>query len=142
MVIKWNDKYSCYDETIDLQHKKLIEMINEINEIAELDDGIDRYDEIVKIFEGLKDYAVYHFGYEEKMFAETGYDSFNTKIQQLEHKGFVKKIESINLYDLDENQIGTVKDLLDFLSKWLDHHILVVDLKFGEFLKEKDAGLL
>ncbi len=73
----------------------------------------------------------------KKMFAEHGYDSFNTKIQVLEHKSFVNKVSSINLYDLDEDQIGTARDLLDFLSKWLDHHILVIDKKFGEFLKEK-----
>ncbi|NLM74756.1 MAG: hemerythrin family protein [Clostridiaceae bacterium] len=137
MVIKWNDKYSCFDETIDAQHKKLIDMINEINELAELDDGYDRYDDIVRIFEGLKDYAVYHFSYEEKMFEENGYDSFNTKIQKLEHNGFVKKLESIDLYEIDEDQIGAVRDLLDFLSKWLDHHILDVDMRFGEFLREK-----
>jgi len=137
MVIKWNDKYSCYDETIDAQHRKLIEMLNDIGELAELDDGYDRYDDIVRIFNGLKDYAVYHFGYEEKMFRETGYDSFNTKIQVLEHKAFVNKVESINLNDIDEDQMGTVRDLLDFLSKWLDHHILEMDRKFGEFLREK-----
>lgn len=137
MVIKWNDKYSCYDETIDAQHRKLIEMLNDISELAELDDGYDRYDDIVRIFNGLKDYAVYHFGYEEKMFRETGYDSFNTKIQVLEHKAFVNKVESINLNDIDEDQMGTVRDLLDFLSKWLDHHILEMDRKFGEFLREK-----
>lgn len=137
MVIKWRDEYSCYDETIDMQHRKLIELINDMNEIAKLDDGLDRYDEMVSIFEELKDYAVYHFGHEEKMFAEHGYDSFNTKIQVLEHKSFVNKVSSINLYDLDEDQIGTARDLLNFLSKWLDHHILVIDKKFGEFLKEK-----
>jgi hemerythrin len=27
--------------------------------------------------------------------------------------------------------------MLDFLSKWLEHHILVIDKRFGEFLKEK-----
>ncbi len=66
MVIKWRDEYSCYDETIDMQHRKLIELINDMNEIAKLDDGLDRYDEMVSIFEELKDYAVYHFGHEEK----------------------------------------------------------------------------
>ncbi len=137
MVIKWRDEYSCYDETIDLQHKKMIDMINQINDIAILNDGFDRYDEIVSIFKGLKDYTIYHFGHEEKMFAEHGYDSFNTKIQKLEHKGFVNKLESIDLYELDEDQIGTVRDLLSFLSKWLNHHILDIDKRFGEFLKDK-----
>jgi hemerythrin len=72
----------------------------------------------------------------EKMFEESGYDSFNTKIQIHEHKGFINKVASINLYDLDENQMDTARNVLDFLSRWLDHHILVIDKKFGSFLEE------
>ncbi len=137
MVIKWKPEYSCYDKTIDEQHKKLMDMINEMNELSLYDDHIDRYDNIVEIFSSLKDYAVYHFGYEEKMFEEHGYDSFNTKIQILEHKSFVNKVIAINLYELDENQNKTISQVLDFLSNWLEHHILDVDIRFGQFLKEK-----
>lgn len=137
MIIKWKPEYSCYDKTIDEQHKKLIDMINEMNELSLYDDHIDRYDNILEIFSSLKEYAVYHFGYEEKMFEENGYDSFNTKIQILEHKSFVNKVIAINLYELDENQNKTISQVLDFLSNWLEHHILDVDIRFGQFLKEK-----
>ncbi|MGI6084272.1 MAG: bacteriohemerythrin [Acetivibrionales bacterium] len=137
MIIKWKPEYSCYDKTIDEQHKKLIDMINELNDLSLYDDHIDRYDSMVEMFSQLKDYAVYHFGHEEKMFEEHGYDSFNTKIQILEHKGFVNKVTSINLYEMDDNQSGTIAGVLDFLSKWLDHHILDIDIKFGNYLREK-----
>ena len=137
MTIKWKKEFSCYDPTIDAQHMKMIEMLNQMSEIAALDDGHDRYDEIVEIFNGLKDYAVNHFNHEEEMFARHGYDSFNTKIQKLEHKSFINKVAAINLYQLDENQSETVRSVLDFLSKWLDHHILDTDKKFGNFLEEK-----
>ncbi|MGI6124446.1 MAG: bacteriohemerythrin [Acetivibrionales bacterium] len=137
MIIKWKPEFSCYDSTIDEQHKKMIDMINEMNDLSLYDDHIDRYDSIVEVFGRLKDYTVYHFNHEEKLFEEHGYDSFNTKIQKLEHKGFVNKVTSINLYDLDENQNETIMSVLDFLSKWLEHHILDIDRKFGEFLREK-----
>ncbi len=136
MIIKWRDEYSCYDAGIDEQHKKLMDMINQMNEIAELNDDYDHYDEIVELFNGLKEYAVYHFNHEETLFKDHGYDSFSTKIQVLEHKSFVNKVAAINLYDLDENQNETVLTVLEFLSKWLDHHILDTDKKFGEFLRE------
>jgi len=136
MIIKWKDAYSCYDRTIDEQHKKMIDMINRMAEIVELDDDVDHYDEIVEVFNGLKEYTAYHFNYEEKLFEEKGYDSFNIKIQVLEHKSFINKVAAINLYDLDENQLQTARNVLDFLSKWLDHHILVIDKKFGSFLEE------
>ncbi|HHU90067.1 MAG TPA: hemerythrin family protein [Clostridiaceae bacterium] len=137
MIIKWRPEYSCYDKTIDEQHKQLIDMINEMYTLSLYDDHIDRYDSIVEVFSRLKDYAVYHFSHEEKMFTEHDYDSFNTKLQILEHKGFVNKIASIDLYEVDENQNETISNVLDFLSKWLEHHILEVDKKFGEFLIAK-----
>ncbi|HHY64817.1 MAG TPA: hemerythrin family protein [Clostridiaceae bacterium] len=139
MVIKWKDEYSCYDPVIDAQHAKLIDLINEMNDVAKLvEDGIDSYDELVSIFNELKDYAVYHFSHEEKMFEEHGYDSFNIKVQKIEHDNFKNKVSAINIYDLDENQDETVRSILDFLSKWLDHHILKIDKKFGEFLRDKN----
>lgn len=137
MVIKWKSEFSCYDKTIDEQHKKMIDMINEMNDLSLFDDHVDRYDSIVEVFSSLKDYTVYHFGHEEKLFEQHGYDSFNTKIQKLEHKSFVNKVIAINLYDLDDNQNETLNSVLDFLSKWLEHHILDIDHKFGEFLREK-----
>lgn len=141
MIIKWRDEYSCFEPTIDAQHAKMIDMINEMNEVFVLvEDGVDSYDKIVELFNGLKDYAVYHFNQEEKLFEEHGYDSFNTKIQTLEHKSFINKVAAINLYDLDEKQQETVGSILDFLSKWLDHHILVIDRKFGEFLRDKEKA--
>lgn len=140
MIIKWRDEYSCYDPVIDAQHSKMIEMINEMNEISKLvEDGVDSYDEIVELFNELKEYAVYHFSHEEKMFEEHGYDSFNTKIQKLEHNSFKNKVSAIDLYELDENQQEAVNEILDFLSKWLDHHILQIDKKFGEFLRDKNV---
>ena len=137
MVIKWKEEFSCYDKTIDEQHKKMIDMINEMNELIRYEDHIDRYDSITAIFNELKEYSVYHFRHEEGLFAEHGYDSFNTKVQTLEHKSFINKVAAINLYDLDENQNETLTGVLDFLSKWLEHHILDIDMKFGDYLREK-----
>lgn len=136
MIIKWREEYSCYEANIDEQHRKLIDMINQMNEIAELDDSYDHYDEIVKLFNGLKEYTVYHFDHEEALMKQKGYDSFNIKIQVLEHKSFINKVAAINLYELDENQAQTVRKVLDFLSHWLDQHILGTDKKFGEYIKE------
>lgn len=137
MIIKWKPEFSCYDRTIDEQHKKMIDMINEMYELSLYDDHIDRYDSIVEIFSSLTDYAIYHFGHEEKLFKEHDYDSFNTKVQIHEHKSFINKVATMSLYDLDENQNKTISTMLDFLSKWLEHHILLIDKRFVEFLKEK-----
>lgn len=135
-MIKWKDDYSCYENSIDEQHKRMIDMINQMNEIAEMNDGHDRYDEIIEVFKGLTEYTEYHFSSEEKLFEKYSYGAFDTKIQKLEHKSFFHKVKAINLYDLEEDQTNTVRKVVEFLSKWLDQHILVTDKRFGEFLRE------
>lgn len=137
MIIKWRDEFSCYDKTIDEQHKKLIDLINEINDLTQYDDHIDRYDNIVEVFNELIEYSKYHFSHEEALFEEHGYDTFNTKVQIGQHKSFVDQVSAIDLNDLDENQSETLESILDFLSTWLEQHILGIDKKFGDFLREK-----
>ena len=136
MMIKWKDEYSCYEPVIDEQHRKLIDLINAMDELVSLDDGFDRYDEIITIFDELKSYTVYHFQYEEETFEKYGYDSFNIKIQKLEHKSLIREASAINFKEIDEDQSTAVKNVLEFLGKWLTQHILDTDKKFGEFLKE------
>ncbi len=135
--MKWKDEYSCYDSNIDRQHMKLIELIDKMEEILDLNDNFDHYDEIVVIFSELKEYTVYHFTYEEELMEKSNYDSSSIKIQKLEHKSFIKKIDGIDFAEIDENQIESVRQILDFTAKWIDQHILRTDRNFGMFLQEK-----
>ena len=50
------------------------------------------------------------------------------------HRGFVEKLEEINLDDVDENQEAYLSDAAEYLLHWLTGHILGMDKKIGEFL--------
>jgi hemerythrin len=136
MKIKWNESFSCFEPTIDAQHMKMVELINDMEELASLNDGLDRYDEIMAIFKELKEYTVYHFSTEESLFEKYGYDSFNVKVQKHQHQGFIEKIKAIETREIDDNQYGVLHELLDFVSQWLTNHILHTDKQFGVFIQE------
>ncbi len=140
-MIKWRNDYSCFDRTIDDQHLKIFEMINQMLAIVDLDDGFDHYDEILGLLEEVKNYTVYHFSHEEKLFEQEGYDSFSTKLHVLEHKSFIKKVSEIAIDEIDEDQTMAVRKVLDFLCTWLEQHILDTDRKFGQFLKDKSLAV-
>jgi hemerythrin len=134
-MFTWNDLYSVGIDLIDDQHKRLLEIGADINDIIEDHDGQDIYDEIAAKIDELEHYTVYHFDTEEKMFEEFGYADTENHIK--EHRAFIEYLHSINLDNADVNQARTVNTLLKFISMWIFKHISNTDFKYREFLIEK-----
>lgn len=135
-MFKWKEEFSCFNREMDMQHKKLLELITSLYDIVKLKDNYDHYDEIAQIFKELSEYTVYHFGYEEELFDKYNYDSINKKLHKLEHKSFINKVSAIDLDEMDENQRGMSIEVVMFVAKWVEEHILETDRKFGRFMKE------
>lgn len=135
MYLKWRDEFSTGIETIDNQHKHLLEIGTRIYELAELDDGVDHYDEILAILTELKDYTVYHFGYEEKLMEEYGFENYDS--HKFQHYFIIKKIEKFENEDIDSRQKETILDLVKFIFDWVTNHILKEDMLYKDFFISK-----
>lgn len=134
-MFKWNDKFSCNIDAIDTQHKKLFQLGEELYTIASINDNYDHYDDIVNALNALRDYTIYHFQYEEKILEENKCPEL---IRQLrEHRAFVKKLEDIDLNDIENDQYNVIIDLLKFISTWIRNHIYKSDKCYQNFLNEK-----
>lgn len=130
MVIKWKDDYKTGIDLIDNQHKKLFEIANRAYEVFGDRFTLDKYDDIVAIIEELKDYAVYHFNSEENYMKEINSDLLEA--QKREHAKFVDKIQSIDLFAVDEEQEKFLLEVLDFMVKWIENHILGMDKRISK----------
>jgi hemerythrin len=108
-----------------------------LDELTALNDGYDHYDEIVSILKKLKDYTVYHFGFEEKLLEKYNYDQLEA--QCFEHHFFVKKLEKICRKDIDEKQQEAVREIYSFVIDWISSHILESDMKYKYCLNSKGA---
>ena len=64
-LIKWNDSFSVGVVEIDLQHQKLVALINDLNEAMLQARGKTV---LTRILNELVSYTVVHFGTEEKYF--------------------------------------------------------------------------
>ena len=110
---------------MDEEHAELFRIIRETNDLIREELLHDKYDEIMKILEELKDYTVHHFRDEEEYMQRIGYTGLEA--QQRAHQAFVDKLREINLDEVDDNQQEYLTELVDFLLGWLVNHILKVD---------------
>ncbi|AGF58393.1 bacteriohemerythrin [Clostridium saccharoperbutylacetonicum] len=134
-AFQWKDEYNLNIEEIDKQHRKLMEIGKKAYDIAVIDDGYDRYDEIMTILDELLEYTKYHFEYEENMLKQYNYEHIHN--QEEEHAFYVYKIKQVaSREDIDENQRKVVLEIIDFLSKWISEHIMGADKEYAVFLKK------
>lgn len=127
--ISWSEKLEVGIKEIDNQHKKLIEVINNLN--FSLENGEPQ--ELVKILiKELVEYAGYHFKTEEEYFEKYGYSKSQEHIA--EHVGFTEKIQRFYNDSLD-SQKGLSIEVFNFLKRWLVEHIQGSDLDFANEVK-------
>ena len=131
-LIEWTAQLSVGIDSIDEQHKKLINMINALND-AMLTGSSNEL--LGKIFTGLAAYTQKHFAYEENMFAEYGYP--NSQEHKRQHSELIAQVVELK-ENFMENPQGTISaDLMLFLKRWLTNHILRTDKEYTEFLISK-----
>lgn len=120
--IEWSDELSVGNELLDGQHKKLIDMINT------LDDDRLGGDELGEVIFGLLEYAALHFRDEEKFFVDAAPEivehhfASHTIFISTAYK-FVQRFKRGEALELRQ-------PVYEFLCQWLVQHILVEDMQY------------
>lgn len=133
----FTERYKTGIELIDDEHSRLFEIIREANELINAELLHDKYDEIVRLLEELKNYTEFHFSDEERLMESIQYPGLAA--QRRAHTAFVERLVEIDLSDLDDmdnNQQEYLNDLIRFLLGWLSTHILGADKKIGDYMRE------
>ena len=134
-LIIWDDFYSVGFELIDDQHKKLIDMINDL--YASFISG-QAQEKAPGIVDEMVNYTDYHFKTEERFFDKYNYPE--TEKHKEIHQSFVDKAVELKL-GLESKQVTVSYDIMNFLRQWLIDHILKEDKKFAAFFTEKGISL-
>lgn len=130
-IVFWNEKLSVNIASIDAEHKKLIEMINDFYENIVNRSNKENF---LILINGLIDYTLIHFANEEKYMQELNYDYY--KEHKREHDQFISKIKEIE-EKINNNERVLSLDMTSFLMDWLKNHILKSDKKYSEFFISK-----
>ncbi len=132
-LIDWSDDLSVGVDSVDEQHKKLVNMINALN--ASLTKG-EESAVLSKIFDGLVAYVDKHFTDEEKLFTQAGWSGADAHKEK--HKDLVADVMEFKAkLDSGGDTIGI--KLMQFLKEWLTNHIMKSDKEYTETVKA--AGL-
>ena len=126
----WEDKYSVGVEEIDLQHKQLFAIINELLEAINI--GVTE-EKIKLIITSLVNYKKNHFATEENYFKKFNYEGAGAHIK--EHEIFSAEIGELqNKYPQD--LITFAFKLADYIEDWLIRHLMNEDQKYVKCFQE------
>jgi hemerythrin len=131
--VEWKDEYSVGIASIDQQHRKLLNLINNLQTAVNYKTGAEFEREAL---DELVDYTKTHFGYEEDLMEQHGYPDFTT--HRAEHELMIARVEQV-LAEYQKDQDSAMQNAVDFLKDWLIRHINGTDKKYSSFLIDKGA---
>jgi len=136
MPIVWDPKLDTGIEVIDIQHRRIVAYVNQLEVAIQSGDRV----QVGQVIEQLVDYTQSHFGFEEAMMEEAGYKFL--KPHQKVHELFVRRVTDFTIRAAKGEDVA--KDLHSVLTKWLLNHIASEDHDYSkqvlQMLARQDAA--
>ena len=137
--MEWTDKLATGISTIDSQHKELFKRINNLVIAIKEHRCKSEIDGTIKF---LDDYAKVHFTAEEKHMQEANYEGLEE--QRRDHKQYLAALAELKEEASQPRVPGSSYDLSATTNQvvvdWIVDHIMKIDMKFAEFLKQQGKG--
>lgn len=134
-MYKMNPDYLLGLELMDTQHQYLFGLMEKAQGLLKDENILYKYDELIKILNGLEDYTQKHFKDEIALMESLNYPRLQLHIAA--HQGFIDKLDSFEI-DAEQISLGTqdqmIYDLMEYLKEWLQIHILDCDRKVVRFM--------
>ena len=131
LLISWNRELSIGIPEMDEQHKRWINIINELHESLMNSLGTNA---LAKTFQDVIEYTAYHFDEEEKLMQQINYPDYLS--HKAVHLSFTDKINKLR----DEFMTGEVvlrTEIMGILKTWLTDHIMSMDKEYAGFQATK-----
>ena len=120
-------------QQIDDEHRHLFALINEA--VGMMQETTDVEPMAGNLLRQLKEYANTHFVHEEA-YMESIHDP-ELEIQRKEHHAFRKKVNEFVLDTSSEEKVReSFSQLMEYLVRWLYHHILSSDMMIGKIRRQ------
>jgi hemerythrin-like metal-binding protein len=123
-LVNWDNRFSTGNYVIDHQNRRLLQLINDLEEISTQPDLNPALIDIV--FDEVTAYTNFHFKTEENIMEQVNYSDID------EHKNLHKFfIDQLKLYKtkVEEGTLTIDKVYCDFFKTWLVAHVFNEDQK-------------
>ncbi len=129
----WDSTLATGFQEVDLQHKKLVAIIEEVR-LALESEAKDYTIAISKAVKSLMDYTEYHFSEEESLMKKHEYPSIEA--HKKEHAAFVSRVKELLITVNSQNKEAGEK-FYSFLGTWLFAHIARSDKAWAVYIEGK-----
>lgn len=123
-IFPWDERFATGLELVDQQHRRLVEVLNELATAVALGAGDEALD---RTFDALVAYAGYHFDTEEAIWAAHLADDLLEHSHRAGHADFVARVLALRESTGEGDGPEVTEALLEFLVRWLAAHILESD---------------
>lgn len=130
-LMEWSPAFSVKIRKFDDQHKKLVELVNQLHDAMKAGQGNAV---LGVVLQSLISYTATHFKDEEQVMQANAYPDLAR--HKAEHEKLVKQVLDLQQKFLTGGGVLTMT-VLSFLKEWLVTHIQGEDKKYGVFLNAK-----
>ena len=131
-MLQWKDEYNTGVALMDKQHRRLVELINQLFQCMK--DGGDRM-LLASVVDELVNYTVTHFRAEEDVMKKHNYPDLDA--HKMVHKNFVDQV-GVYAKKIKAGDRLPPADVYKFLKDWLIGHIEKQDRDgYGQFITAK-----
>ncbi|BCS52441.1 bacteriohemerythrin [Geobacter sp. SVR] len=130
-LMEWGPTLSVKVKKFDDQHKKLVELVNQLHDAMKAGQGDAM---LGLVLQSLISYTATHFADEEKVMQVNGYPDLAK--HKIEHEKLVAHVLELQKKFQSGGAVLTLS-VMSFLKDWLNTHIQGSDKKYGVFLNAK-----
>ena len=145
-IIPWDDNFCTGLPTVDQQHRRLVDLLNQV--ATELAYSVEQID-LDALFKELIAYTNLHFQSEEAIWQHFFDTDPVVQTHRKEHTGFFERVQQMMAGTPGQTKATVAEEVLGFLTQWLVAHVLgsdrhlayvVTALKGGSAMPEAKAS--
>ncbi len=135
-LLKWSNFFSVGVDDIDEQHKKIVQMLNDMYDGISDCQGNEATN---RVLPELLEYTRQHFSFEEEYMKELSFPGYSEHIQK--HSELTDQVQQL-CDDLKNNIDVNQLELAVFLVDWLKEHIMDEDMQYARYAVTREAKMI
>lgn len=128
-LIEWRDEFSVGVPDVDLEHRQLIDLINDLHAALGKEEALTT---VLDFLAEINAHIAAHFALEEKIMRERHYDRYAD--HKRDHERLLDEIRDI-MDDYEENALFSDAELAERLENWFSEHFRTHDARLHRHLE-------
>jgi len=138
-IVSWGKKYDVGIESINLQHKKIIDITNQLYQACYAENKVTET-VFKESMSRMVEYVRYHFATEQELLKRINYPGYLD--HKKEHERLITQILAA-VKDFNNGKKFIPNQFVRTLRDWIFNHIAITDKNYALFVtKQKREGLL